>query len=164
MATVEIPIRKVTATLTCAAAGNYDAGDVLSASASAGVGTATTLSNLAGANGEVVTIYGVSAVCSEDSVAFRARLHFFDAAPAAAEVEMDDAAAFAITTSTNWIGDLDLPAFADKGSVAVTQDHSPRLFLKATNGTRDLYMVVETLDAETNETAGMTIRFDFYVG
>ena len=163
-ADVELPLRRIQATLTVdASGGNYTAGDVVGNDDTASGGDPLTVENIAAQHGKVITIYGITAICSEDSVTFRPRLHFFDAVPAAADVEMDDNAAFAITTSTNYLGAVDLPAFADEGGVATTYDHALRFFAKVTNETRDLYVVVEALDAETNETAGMTIRFDFYV-
>ncbi len=148
-------ILKQTTTLTAAAAGNYDANDVIAASATNNAGTAISF-----AVGGECLIVGLSAVCSEDSVLNRLRLHLFNDEPAAAEVEMDDAAAFAITTSTKYAGYIDLPAFADAGGVATAQNMTVRFPVKLATSSGKLYAVVETLDAETNETAAMTIRFD----
>lgn len=157
------PVEKVTATLTAAAAGNYAAGDVVSNSATDTEGDPLTFSNIVRGDGREFLIVGARAICSEDSVVWRLRLHFFDAVPAAADVEMDDNAAFAITTSTNYLGYIDLPAMEDEGGVAVAQNNDLRAPFKCASGDQDIYMVVETLDAETNETASMTLRFDLYV-
>ena len=163
MLDVEQPLRKATATLTAAAAGNYGANDVISNSATDTAGLPLTITNIARKHNDVVTIYGITAVCSEDSVLFRARLHFFDTIPAVTAVEMDDNAAFAITTSTGYLGAVLLDAFADMGGVSLAENHTLRRMFACAEGDRNLYVVVETLDAETNETASMTIKFDLYV-
>lgn len=148
-------VRKATTILTAAAAGDYAANDVISNSASNNAGTAISF-----AIARKGLIIGLNAVCSEDSVLNRLRLHLFDTQPAAAEVEMDDNAVFGITTSTDYLGYIDLPAFADRGAVSQAQNFTVRFPVDISD--MPLYAVVETLDAETNETAGMTIRFDMY--
>ena len=88
--------------------------------------------------------------------------------PAAADVEMDDNAAFDFaknsTGAAGYLGSITLPAFADRGtSMAVAEGDLIDKLLACSATLGSVYMVVETLDAETNETAGMTIRFDFYL-
>lgn len=153
-------------TLTCAAAGNYTAGDVMSNSATGDAGVA--LEVPVGGRGEIVTVKQIVAVCSEDSVLNRLRLHFYNYNPAAADVEMDDNAAgdFAknSTGAAGYLGSIPLPAFRDGGtSMAVAEANLVDKLLACSTTLGSVYMVVETLDDETNETAGMTIRFDFYL-
>ena len=155
----------VSVTITAAAAGNYSAGDVLSASASAGAGVATAVE--LSETYAVKQIAQVVAVCSEDSVVFRLRLHFYDYNPAAADVEMDDneAVDFAknATGAAGYIGSVTLSAFRDGGtSMAVSETELIDKLLRVASGLSKVYMVVEVLDAEANETAAMTVRFDIY--
>ena len=164
--TVEEIKKYVSVTLTCAAAGNYTAGDVMSASATGDAGTATAVP--VGGRGEIVNVRQVIAVCSEDSVLNRLRLHFYNYNPAAADVEMDDNAAgdFAknATGAAGYLGSITLNAFRDGGtSMAVSETNFIDKLLVCSATLGSLYMVVETLDDETNETASMTIRFDFYI-
>lgn len=158
--------REITATITCAAAGDYGAGDVLSASATNDAGLATELDGIVQANGQGVTFLGGSAVCSEDSVLFRLRLHVFRLAPVAAEVEMDDNAAYSIVTAAGaakWLCDLDFSAFVDKGAVALAEMTTVPKTVKTPGSSTSLYVVAETLDAEANETASMTIDLRLWV-
>lgn len=154
--------RMVSATLTTVAGGNYDAGDVIGNDADNTEGDPVTFDAVVSEVGETAILDGVVAICSEDGLLCRLRLHFFNAVPAAAEVEMDDNAAFAITTSTKYLGSVTLPAFADRGAVSVAELDNIRKLLKCAAADDALYVVVETLDAETNETAAMTIRFDLH--
>lgn len=158
--------RSVSVTLTAAAAGDYAANDVVSNSATGDAGVAGQIAAAVTNNGEVAILDSVSAVCSEDSVVFRLRLHFYNYNPAAADVEMDDNAAFDFaknaTGAAGYLGYVDLPAFADRGtSASHSQADNLRKLLKCGASTTTLYYVVQTLDAEANETTSMTIRFDF---
>lgn len=157
----------VSATLTVdASGGNYTANDVVSNSGTADTGVALTFTDAARFIGGDVTTVGLRALCSEDSVVWRLRVHFFNAAPLVAEVEMDDNAAFSILTAAGaakWLGSIDLPAMRDDGVVAVAENDDIYKVMQCAATDKDLYVVVQTLDAETNETAGMTIRFDMYV-
>lgn len=164
-ANVEEIKRFVSVTLTCAAATDYTAGDVMSSSGTDGVGVA--LAVPVGGRGDVVNVRQVVAVCSEDSVLNRLRLHFYNYNPAAADVEMDDniAGDWAknATGAAGYLGSITLPAFADRGtSMAVAEGDLIDKMLACSLTLGSVYMVVETLDNETNETASMTIRFDFY--
>ena len=162
---VEEKIKFFTVTVTCAAAGDYAANDIMSNSATGDAGVAAVV--VFDSKAAIALVKQVTAVCSEDSVLNRLRLHFYNYNPAAADVEMDDNAAFDFaknaTGAAGYIGSIDLPAFRDGGtSMAVAEANLVDKYLaELTTGTA-VYMVIETLDAETNETASMTIRFDFY--
>ena len=150
----------------CAAAGDYAAGDVLSASATANAGRATYVPKLARDRGGVATIVGIRATCTEDAVLTSLRLHFFKRAPLVAEVEMDDNAAFDLVTAAGrdkWVGSILLNAFADRGTSGSTSDNADLREPFACSEEDDgLWMVVTTEVAEANESANMVLHFDFY--
>ena len=159
--------RMVTATLTAVAASNYTAGDVISNDADDTEGDPITFADCGLKVGDSVLLCGIVAICNAPLVVARLRLHFFNVVPAAAAVEMDDNAAFAITTPTGYLGSVILPAFAKPataagGAIATAEDDTVRKLLKCAAASKNLYVVPELLDAETNEVAGMTIQFDLY--
>ena len=87
---VEAFKRIVSVTLTVdASTGNYSAGMVVGDNDGAGLGTAKAV-QIGLHRDELVEVREVIAVCNEDSVLNRLRLHFFNYSPAAADVEMDD--------------------------------------------------------------------------
>lgn len=139
-----------------AAAGDYGAGDIVSDSASNGVGTAWQFPNL----GTQGTIYDAFATCSEDSVVWRLRLHLFKANPSASELDDNAAKAFAEADRANALGYIDFQAAADIGVYSMAGGSVLYKGYETLDGT--LYGVVETLDAEANETAGMTLAFTLY--
>lgn len=121
-----------------------------------------------GGRGEIVKVQQVVAVCSEDSITARLRLHFYNYNPAAADVEMDDniAADFAknATGAAGYLGSIQLNAFVDRGtSMSVSETDLIGKLLACSTSLGSVYMVVQILDADAAETAGMTIRFDFYL-
>lgn len=152
--------------LIAAAAGDYTAADVISNSATADAGVANELPNAAREPGGVATIVAVRVKCSEDAVLATLKLHFFDEAPLAAEVEMDDNAAYNVKTAAGHdkhLGSILLNAMTDKGTTLSSSDTvditEP---FKCRPGYKNLWFVVETTTAEANETAGMSLTFDFY--
>jgi hypothetical protein len=162
---VEVSKGYASVSLTAAAAGNYDANDIVSNSATGDAGVANVLP--VGGKGEIVKFTKILAKCSEDSVTWRLRLHFYDINPTAAQVEMDDQAAadFAKVAAgrTGYKGYIDLPAMVDGGTVMAFAD--AKLLSEQFACAEDdfnLYFIVQTLDAETNEAAGMTLTFDCY--
>ena len=161
------PDRVTTVEVLCAAAGDYAAGDVMSLTATADLGRATYVPNLARVPGGVATIVGIHALCSEDAVAFNLRLHFFKQAPLVAEVEMDDNAPFSIITAAGaekWVGSILLNAFVDRGALAATSDNPDLLEALKCHETDDgLWVVLVAEQIEANESANMTIRLDFYI-
>ena len=149
------------------AAGDYAALDIISNSVTDTLGVALTLANVVSIPGEVALLDRVVMVCSEDSVTFRPRLHFYNYMPIPAAVEMDDniAADFAKTAAgaAAYLGKVDLPAFADMGTaMAETEVDNLGKPFKCAESSSDLFVVVQTLDADTAETAAMRIRLDFY--
>lgn len=149
--------------LVAAAAGSYAAADVISNSVTDTLGLPNRVIGVVNAAGEVAILDAIVATCSEDSVLFRLRLHWYNYQPLPADVEMDDniAADWAKISAgrEGYIGYTDISAFADRGT-AMSQAQSVNLRqMLATEAFTDLWFVVETLDAEANQTANMIIDF-----
>lgn len=162
--------RKVSQTVVVEAAGDYAAGDVLSNSDTADAGVAAEFAGVGLKAAAVVTLVGINARMNAPSWAGQLQLHFFSRAPVAAEVEMDDNAAFAIKTTAGqdiYLGSVTLPAFANPGGSlfvhaepVVTTPIAKRMKLGA--GETSIYVVFETVDADTNEVATMNLDVDLY--
>lgn len=147
---------------TIAAAGDYSANDILSDSATDTQGHYWVFDDAAAVSGGSGWICKLLATCSVDALTTRLRVWFFKSAPTT--TEMDDNAAFNLTAADRGavVGYLDLPAFADAGAVSYAQNISDRLPFTA-SGDDKLYAVVQTLDAFTNESAGMTLDLWIWV-
>ena len=87
--------------------------------------------------------------------------HKNNAAPTTSE--MDDNAAFNITVvdKTKLIGYIDFPAMVDQGDIGYAQNLDVRLGYKCV-GTANLYGILQILDAETNESAAMTVTIELH--
>jgi hypothetical protein len=159
-------LKTVSVTKTIAAAENYTANDVVSNSATGDAGTPFTFTNAVIHSGKPCYFTGAKAQCSEDAVVWRLRLHLFNALPLAAEVEMDDNIAFNIKTAAGaakYAGYIDLPAMIDLGALpAYAQADQINFMVDPANGS-DLYGVLQTLDNESNEAAGMTITIQLHL-
>ena len=154
--------------MTCAAAGDYAAGDVLSNSATDGVGRSIYVPSLTRLAGGTPIVMNVVATCNEDAVAFSLRLHFFRVSPVAADVEMDDNVPFdaakLVGAVDNWAGSILLNAFVDRGtSIATSETFDIRQIFRCAPHDNGLWMVVTAETGEANETAAMRLTFDFYV-
>lgn len=160
-------VRVGTSSKAIAAAGNYTANDVLSESASAGIGTAWYVGGLARAPGRSFWLTRVQGRCSEDSVVFRLRLHGFRRPPNAS-TEMDDNAAFTVNDADrgngNYLGVIcDLPAMSDRGDFSEAKNPDVRELITPGPNADGIYFLVQTLDDETNEAANMHLAFEFTV-
>lgn len=170
IAQLKEPIRFAgSAFVICAAAGDYAAGDVLSNSATDTLGVPTYVPSLARSPGGVVQLVAVRAVCaaSNGAVLAQVRLHWFHTDPLAAEVEMDDNAAFSIATaagSFKWVGSTLLNPFVDRGAVVSTSDTplSPIEPYRCAPDKDGLWFVAVLENAEANESANMSFKYDFY--
>lgn len=140
-----------------AAAGDYAALDVLSQSASNGVGVHWILPSIARVTGYGGTIDRVIATLSGTAVTAQLRLHLFNADPSASE--KDDNAAFLLHVNdrAKYLGFIDLPALATSGSSGVAWAQVAANFKFKTAADANLYFLVQTIGAFTNETAGMTL-------
>lgn len=165
------PLRRVTAQLAAVAAGDYAALDIISANVTDTTGRALKVNGLALTAGDVATIYKVVLRSNDASLLARVRLHFFDRALVPADAELDDNAAFTITTfdaMRAYLGYIDIPAVASRSAGTFAQADGIRQEFKTRgpldlNGDGALFMVIQLLDAEANEAAGMLLEFDFYV-
>ena len=143
-----------------AAAGDYAANDILSDSTSAGV--SWLFSNLARISGGSGIVTRAVVTCSVEAFAPRLRLWLFNTTPTT--TSLNDNVAFSLDADdrTKVIGYLDFPAMADAGEVSYAQNVDVRLALKAV-GSAHIYGVLQTLDAITNESAGMTITLELHI-
>lgn len=138
-----------------AAAGDYAAGDVLSDSTSAGV--AWLFTGLARVSGGSGTIYNAEVNCSVDALVPRLRLWLFNSDPTNS-VRNDNAAKSIVAADrSKLIGYIDFPAMIDIGTVAYAQNQESRVGFVA-SGSANIYGILETLDAFTNESASMTVQ------
>lgn len=159
------PARLGTVGNTVAAAGDYAALDVLSNDANNGLGQPWYVGGLSRVRGRPFWLVGVRARCSEDSVAFRLRIHAFRRRPHPS-TEMDDNAAFALNDADrgngNYIGPIcDLPAFSDRGDFSESKNPDIRELITPDPNHDGFWFIVQTLDAEAAETAGMHLAFEF---
>src|SRR4249920_3633803 len=94
---VSQPIRFAgSVTISCAAAGSYAAGDVLSSTTTNNVGQATYVPHLSRTAGQPFTIVAIRATSSNTALLSRMRCYWFTNQPTPVDVEMDDNAVFAI--------------------------------------------------------------------
>ena len=163
--------RKLSVTVIAEAAGDYGAADVVSNSDTGDAGVAAAFTGAAPLAGSIVTLFGVAVRVNAPSFVPQLKLHFFNRAPVAAEVEMDDNVAFSIKTTAGqdiYLGSVTLPALANPGgtlfaaaeTVTTTQIQKP---MQLGSGETSLYMVIETVDADSNEVPTMNLDFDLFV-
>ncbi len=147
-----------------AAAGDYAANDVLSESATSGVGRSWYFPNCALEPGRSFLIMGIRARITEDSVTFRPQVNFFRQNPTASE--LDDNAAYNMVAADNRgksLGPYTLPAFSDIGAETLSVDNDIRMMITPAGNEMGVYAIVKTLDAEANETAGMVLEIELEV-
>lgn len=145
-----------------AAAGDYAANDVLSNDAGAGAGDPWLFTGLARVSGGSGVITRAVITSNVEAWTPRLRLWLFNAAPSSA-TEQDDNSAFLLDADdkTKLIGYIDFDASADAGEVSVTQNLDVRMTFKAV-GSANIYGILQTLDAFTNETAGMLVTIELH--
>lgn len=149
-----------TVTVTLAAAGDYALGDVLSNDADAGEGDAIQFANIVPVAGMTGTIFAGTLAASVE-ILVPVRLHLFAEAPDAA-TEMDDNAALSIVDAdqANYLGFMDFETAADVGGISFARSQGVLIPFYCAGTT--LYAIAQTLDAFTNESAGMTITFQLF--
>lgn len=163
---VTAPARRIVSfNFFAAAAGDYAALDMVSNNVTDNQAQAYYLPNIVDKAGDVAILDSITSRCNEDSVLWRLRLHFYRENPLPSEVEMDDniAADFAKTAGgyNKYIGFTDLAAAADMGTaLAYAQVVNLRQLIKTGGAATGVWVVVQTLDAEANETAAMRLDFD----
>lgn len=137
-----------------AAAGDYTAGDVLNDSTTAP--HAWVLPSIARLTGAGILVQKVLVTSSVAAMVPRLRLHVFSAVPS---VLQNDNAAFLLDADDRaiYLGYVDLPAMQTSGSSEISWAEADLQWIAATNGSANLYFVMQTLDSFTNESAGMTM-------
>lgn len=143
-----------------AAAANYTAGDVVSESATAGTSWEFSPIQLFEARRGVITHAVLTS--SEDSVTARYRLHLFTSDPSASELDDNVAKNFAAADLGKYVGSIDFEAVVDQGAGGWTKS-SPYVGFQLDEASQALYGVLEDLDGETAETAGMTYTIRLFV-
>ena len=150
-------IQKISDTQAVAAAGNYGANDVLCSSASTGV--AWNFANAVSANGRSGYITKAQITCETTAQAHRLTLIFFDAVPTSELRDNVTNTGPSDADRGNYLGKLDFNALESLGvgnsDVLMTPDKGggiPFAFTCAA-ADRDLYGILVTRDAFTNETA-----------
>lgn len=162
--TVSGVLKSVSVTKVLVAATAYDAADVLSESATNGVGTAWTFSAIARANGTGGYITKAHVISETTAITPRLVLYLFKAAPTC---ELDDHAANTALLHAdlaNYIGRIDFPAMSEHGTGDAETLATPStigslpLAFECAAGADDLFGVLVTLDAFTQDAADdMTI-------
>lgn len=156
--------RSVSVLRTLAAAGNYDAEDVLSDSAANGAGTAITFTGLAKSKGGSGHVTGGSILCSTTALTPKLTLFLFSDTPTC---ELDDNAANTAVLAAdqaNYVGQIDFKAMSDLGTglsgTIATMSTAGNLPLSFTckSDSNALYGVLVTRDAITDEAANMTVN------
>ena len=154
---------RVSVSRTVAAAGDYADNDILSNSATNGAGTAWEFVNATPRSGGVGEIFEATLKCSAGAVVGTTRLHLFDRPPTTSE--MDDNAALNMTTADRpfHIGWIDFAALQDVGDYGMIQATGLSQMFWVKEGqtgasAKSLWGILQITDAETNESAGMTIE------
>ncbi len=159
--TVSGVLKTVSVTKALAAAGNYDADDVLSESA--GAGTAWTFSAIARANNASGYIVKAIALCQTTSLTPRLTLYLFHTTPTSALNDGAANTAVIWADRANFVGHIDFPAMEDLGtgvSMSVATPSTPGkvpLAFDTAAAADDLFGIVVTRDAITGESAGMNL-------
>lgn len=157
-------MRTVSVTKALAAASAYDAGDVLSESATNGEGTAWTFAGIAKKDGGFGYITKAHVISETTALTPKLALYLFNAAPTC---ELDDHAAntaLLYADAAKYVGRIDFPAMTENGTGAseafVTPSSAgvlPLAFTCATNAD-DLVGVLVAIDTFTQGAAkGMRI-------
>lgn len=140
---------------TIAAAGDYAANDVVSNNAT--TGSAWLFPNLARSPGGSGLIISAVITGSVEGLVPRMRLWLFDSNPSGSELRDNVARSIVVADRSKLLGKIDFPAMADIGTVSEADNSDIRLSYTAAAGSQDIYGILETLDAFTNESASMTI-------
>lgn len=159
------PAKRVQCTLngaapgTLAAAGDYGALDVLSQSASNGVGVAWVIPGAGRVNGGAGRIVGGVITTSVAAFAAKFRMYVFDANPSASELDDNAALSIAAGDRSKLIGTLQWATDGTNvGGVSLNElTNTLPLPFKCAAADTNLYGILVTVDAETNESAGMTV-------
>lgn len=150
-----------TASVAVAAAGDYAANDVVSNSATEATAVTWKFPGMAPGDNRPGAIYSASITCSEDDVSgSRFRLFLFNEDAHPATVLADNAAlAIGAEDRASFQCYIDFPAMIDVGSYSLSQSVGVQYGYKTSD---KLYGILQILDAEADETAGMTITITLH--
>lgn len=156
-----------TGSFAAVAAGNYADNDVISNDATADQGDPITFANAVRFSGGAAKIIGATLTMSEDSVLATSELFLFSSAPSTA-TEMDDNAAWGGVGAADlslFLGSFTFAALADAGAIsfALPATLTPAAPMFIRSDTTSIYGILVLRDAETNETAGMTVSITLYM-
>lgn len=161
--------RSVSDSFVAAAAGDYADNDVISNSATNGAGLALEFPNaVANPAGSAMVIGGSINVVASTSVAATIGLQLFSQTPTATELD-DNAAEGGIgaADAPYYLGEILFATGTDYGAGNIkmpsTLTPAAPLFVHAESGSRSIFGRLIMRDAETNETAGMTVIVTLYL-
>jgi hypothetical protein len=161
------PIKSVSDSFAAAAAGDYADNDVLSDSASNGVGTALEFANAVRVTGGAGMVVGGSInVVASTSVAATIGLQLFSQLPTATELD-DNAAEGGVgaADAPYYLGEILFAAGTDYGAGTIkppsTLTPAAPLFIRAE--VTSIFGRLIFRDAEASETAGMTVIVTLYI-
>lgn len=160
-------IYSVSDSFAAAAAGDYADNDVISDSASNGVGTAMEFANaVKTSGGSAKIISGSVNFVASTAIAAAVGLQLFAATPTATELD-DNAAEGGVgaADAPNYLGEMAFTAGTDYGAGTIlyptTVTAAAPLFIRAS--ATSIFGRLIFRDAEANETAGMTVAVTLYV-
>lgn len=151
--------KTVRMTGTIPAAGNYAANDVVSDSTSAGTAWDFAVAPRKGFAGYITY---AQLLCSATSVASRFRLYLFKNTPTSNLNDNVANTAIAAADIDESVGYIDFPTTSSKGGYAESQvtigDPTCPMKFNCDQDDDTLYGILVVLDAETNESASMTVQ------
>lgn len=161
------PIKAVQGSFVAAAAGDYADNDVISDSASNGVGTAIEFENAVRVSGGAGKIVGASVnFIAATAIAATTELELFSQNPTATELD-DNAAAGSVgaADAPYYLGSIAFAAGTDYGAGTICRPSAltPAAPLFIRSEATSIYGRLIFRDAEANETAGMTVSITLYI-
>lgn len=146
----------VSAANTIAAAGDYADDDIISQSASNGVGVPWKFTGLGRAASLGGTIVGASIKTSVTAFAATVRIHLFNAIPTASEFDDNEALSIHATDLSKYLGFVDIGASENMGGFSFAQvDTITKKF--TADASADVYAIIQLTTAEAGESAGMSV-------
>lgn len=140
------------------AAGNYSANDVMSNDTAAGGARAWRFQEVVRKPGDSALLTGLRLkVNSTALTVFSPRVHLFRKNPTASELRDNVARSIVAADQDAWLGYVDLPLLTSGGVGMISFNYDVRMQFTTDPDLRDLFAILETLTAETNEVAGMTV-------
>lgn len=163
------PIKAVSDSFVAAAAGDYADNDVLSDSVSNGTGTALEFAEAVRVQGGAgMVVGGAINIIAATNVPATIGLQLFSQLPTATELD-DNAAEGGVgaADSPYYLGEILFAAGTDYGAGTIktpsTLTPAAPLFIRSESGSQSIFGRLIFRDAETGETAGMTVQVTLYI-